>query len=437
MNKLLTPFKILLRKTGLRPYWHKTRDYVKHEVVVFRAWHYNKYILPKILKNLKAKKKLTVLFFLPSLSMWKYEELFSLMLSSEKFNPCIIPCFFSHHTTEEQQKFKSEIIKYCLDKNFPFNDSYNIGATKNDKFPNINGDIIVYAQPYYHMCKNWGINYFFNKSVFIYTPYGVTIEKDKEFFDSLLQRISIILFYSHPLFKKIFTEINKTMGKRVCISGNSLYDQFKNVKRENPDNKMWKSTDKKFKRIIWAPHWTIKSGCLLQYSNFLSMADEMLKIAEEYSSKIQFIFKPHPYLLHTLYEECGKEYADQYYRKWETMPNTNIWLGDYIDLFLTSDGMIHDCSSFSNDYLYTKKPVMFISRPNHEEYLNDFGRECYNHHYIGRNMNDVRAFLDEIILKGEDTMKSDRINFYENSLLPPDNKGVGYSMFNAINNILS
>ena len=75
-------------------------------------------------------------------------------------------------------------------------------------------------------------------------------------------------------------------------------------------------------------------------------------------------FKPHPILKPKLYKHAlwGKERTDAYYHCWETMENTQLEMSDYIDLFMTSDAMIFDSVSFMTEYLYTKKPALFLCR---------------------------------------------------------------------------
>ena len=46
--------------------------------------------------------------------------------------------------------------------------------------------------------------------------------------------------------------------------------------------------------------------------------------------------------------------------EWESLSNAQLETGKYVDLFMTSDAMIHDCGSFTIEYHYTLKPVMYL-----------------------------------------------------------------------------
>lgn len=90
----------------------------------------------------------------------------------------------------------------------------------------------------------------------------------------------------------------------------------------------------------------------------------MVTFAQKYKDKVQIVFKPHPMLYRTLCEhsEWGKERTDAYYSMWNNMSNTQLEEGDYTELFMQSDAMIHDCGSFILEYLAVDKPCMFLKK---------------------------------------------------------------------------
>ena len=186
------------------------------------------------------------------------------------------------------------------------------------------------------------------------------------------------------------------------------------------NNASWKIDDTALKRIIWAPHHTINAEDFLGYSNFLEYADFMLEVADWYKKQIQFSFKPHPSLKQKLYarEDWGVEKTDGYFKKWETLENTQVDTGPYIDLFNSSDALIHDSSSFTAEYLHTGKPVMFLKKDSVDEKLNIFGKKVLEQHYIAHNKQQIIEFIDEVILKGKDVMADQREKFYREILNP-------------------
>ena len=116
------------------------------------------------------------------------------------------------------------------------------------------------------------------------------------------------------------------------------------------------------------------------------------------------------------------------------MENAQLELGQYIDLFMTSDALIHDCSSFTNEYMYTRKPVMYLLRGSaeiHCSQLNSYSREAFNLHYFGRSDSDIEAFIVDV-LNGVDPYRDPREKYYEKYLSPINGKSACDNIINAI-----
>lgn len=70
-----------------------------------------------------------------------------------------------------------------------------------------------------------------------------------------------------------------------------------------------------------------------------------------------------------------KRKTDRYYSEWESLSNAQLETGKYVDLFMTSDAMIHDCGSFTIEYHYTLKPVMYLVKgEEHTKMMNAFAK---------------------------------------------------------------
>ena len=173
------------------------------------------------------------------------------------------------------------------------------------------------------------------------------------------------------------------------------------------------------KKVIFAPHHSIDNP---KYpSVFLEVCEEMLKVAEKYSKDIQFVFKPHQVLKFKLQQLWGVEKTEEYYKRWDALENTQLVSDGYVDLFLTSDAMIHDCGSFTTEYLFTQKPVMYMcSGSDMTDKFNEFGIHSFNCHYQGRSSDDIERFLQEVVIEGNDPMRPKREQFFEEYLKPKD-----------------
>jgi CDP-glycerol glycerophosphotransferase (TagB/SpsB family) len=136
---------------------------------------------------------------------------------------------------------------------------------------------------------------------------------------------------------------------------------------------------------------------------------------------VQFAFKPHPVLKFRLLNLWGAERTESYYRQWQTLPNTQLEEGYYNDLFLTSDAMIHDSITFTAEYIYTRKPVLFTVRDSSmENCWNEFGDKAFNLHYRAYSESDIENFINDAVLNGNDPKAADRTAFYSEYLYPKD-----------------
>ena len=139
---------------------------------------------------------------------------------------------------------------------------------------------------------------------------------------------------------------------------------------------------------------------------------------DKYKSEVLFSFKPHPLLKNKLDILWGKEKTKEYYDKWASMENTSVNEGDYIDLFLSSDAMIHDSGSFISEYLYVNKPVMrTLNEVEESEKMNDFAMECIANHYLANNEQQIEQFIQNVI-NGIDPLKEQRTKFVNEVLMP-------------------
>ena len=108
------------------------------------------------------------------------------------------------------------------------------------------------------------------------------------------------------------------------------------------------------------------------------------------------------------------------------MGNAQLESGEFVDLFMTSDAMIHDSGSFCVEYHYSGNPVMYIAK-NFEEQVaekGEFGQLAMRQHYVGKDENDILRFIERVVLQGDDPMKESRRRFVEQYLIPPHGKTV-------------
>ena len=389
-----------------------------------------RYFIPHrmVLKEIKNQRQVRIAFIIMHISQWKLQNLVELLNKDNRFKVQIILSPSILFDKEQQEKDLEEMRIFFAQSNTPyidfdFNNPYNL----KDIF---NPHILFYTQPYGHIhCPEHDVTNFKDR-LQAYAPYSFWSTTAKFGFDLPFHRHAWRIYYANTLLFEFAKSVSINHAKNAEIVGYPSADLFIDSSFIDP----WKIKDRTLKRIIWAPHFTIKSRKWSSHSSFLNIADEMLEYAKANQSKVQIAFKPHPRLRTELYRhlEWGINKTEDYYAQWAAMPNTLLETGPYYNLFKSSDALIHDSDSFMIEYLYTLKPCLFIlSESDFFENLNPLGKKAFDLHYKANNMSDIISFVDKVI-EGKDSLFSLRKIFFQEQLMPPNGCTVAENIYKDI-----
>jgi hypothetical protein len=385
----------------------------------------------RALEIVRKKEKVKVAFFLTHESVWKYDLLFDLMLHNPRFDPVIFVCPVVNYGMENMLFEMNKSFESFKKRGYNVLKTYdNITEEYLDIKKIFSPDIVFYTNPYeglqdyrYYIKK-------FPNTLTCYVPYAVmTVNLDLIYnldFHNLVWKI----FAETSMHNEIASQKQRNKGRNIIVTGYPGFDQL--IINKKP-REVWKNKNSGLKKIIWAPHHSMTE--LNKVSNFLEYYDFFLELAINYKDKLQIAFKPHHLLRVKLESDYywGKEKTDMYYNKWANLENCQLENGDYIDLFLTSDALIHDCGSFMAEYLITGRPVLYMIRNESIiDYLNVFGAKTLAVHYQSRNQKQVIDFIENVVLKGNDSMKEERNNFVKNSLLPKNKLTASENILNYL-----
>lgn len=396
------------------------RRFIRRPNLLFKSL-YEKYLIlsvekkhQKTLQRIKGKKTIKVAFFLLHESVWKYEGVYRLMEKNERFDPIVVVCPYMAYGEENMLKDMRKAYNSFRQKR------YNVIRTLDentgewlDVKKEVKPDIVFFTNPHKLTKDEYYImNFIDTLTCYVQYSFHITYLHNTQY-NQIFHNLLWLAFYETPMHKRFAIEYARNKGRNVRVTGYPGIDRFfdKQYIPEDP----WKIKDREVKRIIWAPHHTIEgNGATLDYSNFLQYADFMLDIANKFKDKIQIAFKPHPLLYSKLFNHkvWGKEKTQNYYKIWDMGNNRQLNSSDYVDLFLTSDAMIHDCASFMTEYLCVNKPVLFL---NHDDKildrLNEFGKISYANQYHASNQREILEFIEKIIIKNKDYKENERLDF--------------------------
>ena len=277
-------------------------------------------------------------------------------------------------------------------------------------------DLIFFNNPYKNMIKSvHSIEHFLDSDVLtLYVNYG--------FFTLKFGRQIVRTNFYNNLWK-VFIDSNENLedlkreelihGKNGVVSGYLKMDSLADADIEQNHRK----------RVLICPHHTVPDwthGKFLELSNFLKYAELILELPQKYP-ELDFIFRPHPFLFYNLVSNriWSEEEKDLYLEKINQIPNIVYDAdGDYFETFANSDAMIHDCGSFTAEYLFTEKPCCYMLK-NEYQIQNEFlpmGQECLKHYYKAYEKEDIYKFIEDVVIGEIDPLKAERERFSRESL---------------------
>lgn len=348
----------------------------------------------QLLSNIKGKKKIKIVFLVIHKSVWKVDSVFRKMLEDPYFEPEILVCPYTVYGEERMLEDMDQAFTFFKEKGYSVVKSLNNDGTWVG-LNEIKPDIVFFTNPHNLTRKEYYEDAYLNY-LSCYVPYSHDVSKYDGYisqYNQYFHNAVWMIFVPHTVDLFIFKKYSQRKNYNIFPTG---YTGCEELLIEG-SKEVWKKQHVNRLKIIWAPHHTIDDKNL-PYSNFLSNAWFFKKIAEKYKEKIHIAFKPHPILKSKLYlhDDWGINKTDMYYKLWEEMENTQLELGDYADLFKTSDAMIHDSGSFLAEYHYVKKPVFYICDESVRHFLNPFGVKALESCYRG-GVERVEEFIKCLI----------------------------------------
>ena len=394
-------------------------------------FYYLEFKRQKLIKELRKKKKIKVAFLGYALgaSCDLFSGIYSEFKKDKRFEPYMVIVPNSYGSKEVMIQIQNQAKEYLDGLKIPYVCGYD---EKNDTFVNvtktISPDIVFMCHHYNWFPKEFRIENFAEKLVYI-TPYSYFLD------DNLGYNANTKAYlYAHKCFFES-PELSECWKNASCIKKNKEGEYLGYLKVDtllfNNDTykDVWKIKDKSIKRIIWAPHHLDAP-----LSNFLEYKDLFLNLAKA-RTDIQFAFRPHPGLKGSLQRIAGWTSAecDEYFKKWQNLPNTFISEGDFGDLFLSSDAMILDSISFIAEYTLVDKPIC-VQAPKSCFKFNSFAERLKSVHYSSTSFDEVLLFINDVVCANNDIKKSQRRQVINDSFLSSNNKPASHNIYQYICN---
>ena len=356
----------------------------------------------QVLKKLKNKKTLNVVFYVYDASKWKAQSVYDLMDKDERFNPlivvtknCAIQGNANYQTTEDVKKCYEFFNRRGMKV------EYGYDTEKKEFIPfdklSIKPDIIIYTHPWYVyktqgpvMCSKYALTY--------YIPYFIPASEQWHEYGLRFHAYIHKYYVPSDIIREFYSKNMSNKGANLKVVGHPVLDYY--LKKEEAEKKY----------IIYSPHWTV-CGENLRFGTFDWSGKPVLEFAKEHK-ELNWVFRPHP-LLYRFVLTSGfmtKEDIDKYFNEWKEFAFYSEG-GDYMDLFRRSYAMITDCGSFLTEYFVSENPTIHLVS---EKFTgNQSVCEIDKTNYTAHNTEELKRWLNDVILNKNDYKKEDRIKLIE------------------------
>lgn len=378
-----------------------------------------------VLARLRKKQgKYKIIFIVESNQKWGWQSVYDELKKDDRFELLLVTLPL---TTRFKDKIypQKEDIAFFSKLGMPIIDGYDYKKGICMDLEKLGADIIFYTHPWFvdvhkippaetsKFALTCAVSYGFN--LVVSRLWGTTTPRN---FCSNLWTM-----FAESKFHKGFYEKGTNLKNKdiLLVTGYPKMDAYRTPINQEI-NALWKSQNPVKPRIIYAPHHSIERDGGFCASNFVEHAQFFLDFVKNHP-EYDFIIKPHP----VLKSKCqatgfmtGEEY-EKYLDKWRNLPNGNVYsLGNYYDLFKTSDLLITDCSSFLGEYFVSGKPIILLESSARIPF-NDFALKLKEGMYKPKNINEVEGIYKEVLINKNDELKPIREKIIkDNFYLPPD-----------------
>lgn len=382
------------------------------------------YLLPfkheSLLRHLKGSSPIRIAFIASNFASWKVDEVVAAMNASERFEATVFLARQNNGLSVAIADHEHEkLLSHFNTKGFHFIDTFSMIDTEMRQAIHQFAPHVVFITNPHSLISPALHEDILSTRLTCYVPYHhevVAYGDNREQYDQVSRNAFWKVFAPHQTSKDYYKKTRMKGDRGVLVTGLPSCEPLLDIRSHFSYH--WKNATGEKLRIIWAPHWLIRPD--LKLATIYELGDAIKELAWRYRDRVEWVMRPHPFLQPTLanHPEWGKSKTDEFFKFWSESDFAQIEEGDYINLFQTSDAMIHDSGSFLAEYLCLNKPVMYLkTATTADNYLNEFGMLALDACEIGRNIRDIERFIN-CLLEGKDTNAEKRKAFINTRLMP-------------------
>jgi hypothetical protein len=374
----------------------------------------------RLLARHRGARPIRVAFLVSNTASWKVGPVLSRMLGDGDFQPIAVICPVIRGKLSEVAEQTAETMRRYLDaQGFPYIDLTRVDENgAKTELDRLDPHLLVFTNPHRLVPKALHDD-LFSERLSCYVPYSHEVMQygdDQEQHNQESHNAFWKIFVPHEASRRCYADARIRGDAGVSVTGFPACEPLMGSARAR-DPSPWKPQDRAKTRVVYAPHWLWRPD--IKMATIDAFGDAMMQIAGDYRDDIQWALRPHPMLRPRLMQDpaWGPARTKGFFDFWENSEFSQIHEDDYVPLFRTSDALIHDSGSFLAEYLYLRKPVMYLmTEETGDKYFNSFGRGAITACEIGRSADEIRRFLDDLL--AERNARVDHSAFFTQEIAP-------------------
>lgn len=414
--KAVTP-PIILR--GMRPLRRRVSNLTK--ALVKRVWARKAPVLHKrLLAQHRGARPIRVMFLISNTASWKVGPVFEQMMRDADFEPIAAICPITNGGLVTAAQHTAEIARRYLEaQGFPYLDTTKFNREETwAEIRRIDPHVVFFTNPH-SMVPKYLHDEILTSRLTCYVPYNhevMAYGDNQEQYNQSSHNAFWRIFVPHEESQKYYDTTRIRGAAGVIVTGFPACEPLL-APALTRDPSPWKAQERNKKRVIYAPHWLWRPD--IKMATIDTFGEAMRYLAEKYRDDVQWALRPHPMLKPRLMKtpEWGPQRTEDFFDFWEQSEFCQIHEEDYLPLFQTSDAIIHDSGSFLAEYLYLKKPAMYLmTDQTGDKYFNPFGRRAITSCEVGQSIDDIERFLN-CVMSGETEHATDN-RFFNEDIAP-------------------
>lgn len=233
------------------------KDFSKR-VTMLRLRLNNMRTVLRIKKKLCCHEKICVLFLVVHGSVWQYEDVYTKFKSDARFDTKIIIVPYTLYGKQVMIDNMKKTEQVFLKQGHEVFVTY---GEDTDQYLDIKAyfkpDIVFFTNPHKLTEAQFYINNFADNCLTCYAPYGFLTARIQQLqFNQEFHNLLWCYFLPTNMHKRMAQQYADNKGRNTVVVGYPKCDVFNNEQSVyiNP----WKNNGKNQKKLIWAPHHTIK-----------------------------------------------------------------------------------------------------------------------------------------------------------------------------------